>query len=122
MARPLYRTAAGEAQVRDWCADRLGNWTGHETRRIATGAGEVHVVTAGSGPPTVVLVPGTNLCTAVGTGLVGALAGRCRVVAVDLPGQPGLSDPARPADPVSAYGAMLDELLDAIDVQRCVLV
>jgi pimeloyl-ACP methyl ester carboxylesterase len=69
-----------------------------------------------------VLVPGTALCAAVGTELAGVLAGRCRVVCVDLPGQPGLSEPARPADPVRAYGAMLDELLDALDIDRCILV
>jgi pimeloyl-ACP methyl ester carboxylesterase len=122
MVRALYRTAAAEAEIRAWCEARLRGWTNHETRRIRTAAGEVHVVITGSGSPTVVLVPGTNLCTAAGLELAGALLGRCRVVAVDLPGHPGLSESTRLDDPISAYGAMLDELLDALDISGCILV
>jgi pimeloyl-ACP methyl ester carboxylesterase len=122
MGSALYRSPGGEAQVRRWCEERLAGWIDHETRRIRTVAGEVHVVVAGSGSPTVLLVPGTNLCTAVGLELSSALAGRCRVIAIDLPGQPGLSEPARAHDPIGAYGAMLDELLEALDIRGGVLV
>jgi pimeloyl-ACP methyl ester carboxylesterase len=41
---------------------------------------------------------------------------------VDLPGQPGLSDPVRPKDAIGAYGAMLDELVVALDISGCLLV
>lgn len=110
----LYRSVPGQQAIRAWCRDRLDGWgLTHERRELTTALGQTHVVTAGSGGPTVVLAPGTNLNAATGLDLVEALASHRRVVALDLPGQPGLSAAdLLGKDRITRYGRWLDELLD----------
>ena len=120
----LYRSAAGEQAIRAWCQDRLDGWgVAHERREEATALGSTHLLTAGTGEPTVVLVPGTNLNAATSLDLVEAVARHRRVTAVDLPGQPGLSAADLPGqDRISAYGRWLEELLGQLGGGPFVLV
>ena len=120
----LYRSAAGEQAIRAWCRDHLDRWAvAHERREVESPLGSTHLVTAGSGGPTVVLVPGTNLYAATSLDLVGALAEHRRVAALDLPGQPGLSAAELPGeDRVTRYGRWLDEVLAGLDEGPFVLV
>jgi len=119
-----YRSAAGRQAIRAWCEERLDGWDpAHERRDLTSALGPTHVVTAGTGDPAVVLVPGTNLNAATGLDLVGALAPHRRVIALDLPGQPGLSGADLPGkDRITRYGAWLDELLGQVDGGPFVLV
>ena len=83
---------------------------------MRTGLGGTHLVTAGAGGPTVVLVPGTDLNAATSLELLDALAAHRTVVAIDLPGQPGLSVSDRPGkERIAAYGRGLDEVLTGLD-------
>ncbi len=102
--------------IRAWCTDRLDGWgVPHERQERATALGSTHLITAGSGGPTVVLVPGTNLNAATGLDLIGALAEHRRVVALNLPGQPGLSAADSPGkDRITIYGHWLDGVLAAV--------
>ena len=120
----LYRSAAGEQAIRAWCQDRLDGWgVAHERREEATALGSTHLLTSGSGEPTVVLVPGTNLNAATSLDLVAALAEQRRVVSLDLPSQPGLSAADLPGkDRIPAYGRWLDEVLSRLDGGPFVLV
>jgi pimeloyl-ACP methyl ester carboxylesterase len=120
----LYRSAAGQQAIRAWCTDRLDGWgVAHEPRERATALGSTHLITAGSGGPTAVLVPGTNLNAATNLDLIGALAEHRRVVALDLPGQPGLSAANSPGkDRITIYGHWLDGVLAALDDGPYVLV
>ncbi|MER7010084.1 alpha/beta hydrolase [Saccharopolyspora sp. NPDC000359] len=61
-------------------------------------------------------MPGTNLCSASCLPLATALAARCRVVLVDIPGQPGLSTGRRIPAPQrnSWYGRWLADVLDQV--------
>jgi pimeloyl-ACP methyl ester carboxylesterase len=108
----LYRTADGRQALRTWCQDRLDRWS-VEHRRLAveTVAGPVHVVQAGDGPTGVVYLPGTHFNAATSLRLLGALAARCRVSAVDLPGQPGLSSELRLPDTPEAQRPWLRQVL-----------
>ncbi|MBB1255528.1 alpha/beta fold hydrolase [Streptomyces alkaliterrae] len=111
-ATSCYRNPAARAAVADWCADRLARWpVPHRTTLLDTAAGPTHVTTAGDGPRDVVLLPGTNFNAATCLPLATALAARLRVHVVDLPGQPGLSSPARP--PRAVLGRWLAEVLTA---------
>ncbi len=120
----LYRSAAGQQAIRAWCTDRLDGWgVAHEPRERATALGSTHLITAGSGGPTAVVVPGTNLNAATNLDLIGALAEHRRVVALDLPGQPGLSAANSPGkDRITIYGHWLDGVLAALDDGPYVLV
>jgi pimeloyl-ACP methyl ester carboxylesterase len=107
----LYRTPAGQEQIRSWCTAQLDRWTvPHERRTVPTALGETHLVVAGDGPATVLYLPGTNFNAATSKRLMTELTGGFRVVAADLPGQPGLSAAERPRDR-STYGTWVDEIV-----------
>ena len=62
------------------------------------------------------MVPGTGSNAAVALPWLRALSARWATTVVDLPGQPGLSDPRRPRRARLAwYGRALDEILAAMD-------
>ncbi|MDZ4235579.1 MAG: alpha/beta fold hydrolase, partial [Dietzia sp.] len=83
----------------------------------------MELTSAGAGRPQVVMVPGTGFNAAVTLPWLQALSVRWATTVVDLPGQPGLSDPRRPRrDRLSWYGRVLDEILAAIDADDVVLV
>lgn len=108
----LYRSTAGEAQVRTWCATRLASWELPHTRHeIDTSCGRTHVLAVGAGEHICVYLPGTNFNAASSTAGLAALASRCRVYAADLPGQPGLSSAVRPAEENRGYAAWVTDLI-----------
>jgi pimeloyl-ACP methyl ester carboxylesterase len=69
------------------------------------------------------MVPGTGSNAAVALPWLRALSAHWATTVVDLPGQPGLSDPRRPRRARLAwYGRALDEILAEIDADGVVLV
>jgi pimeloyl-ACP methyl ester carboxylesterase len=108
----LYRSSAGERRIRTWCAERLAAWpVPHRSSTVETSLGETHLVGAGEGETVCVYLPGTNFNAATSLGLLEHLAARSRVVAVDLPGQPGLSASTRPRPETEGYATWLGEVL-----------
>lgn len=121
----LYRSHTGQTAVRYWCTNRLSAWTTpHTQTTVSAGGTGTHAVIAGTGSPTVVFLPGTNMNAATSLPLLTALAHRGRTVALDLPGQPGLSSSERPPSParLSWYGTWLTDTLDALDIRSAVVV
>ncbi|MEU6975462.1 alpha/beta hydrolase [Streptomyces sp. NPDC046371] len=112
----IYRSPSGRDAVRRWCAERLGAWPVPHDREVfeANGA-KTHVVVAGSGDTTVVVVPGTNFNAATVLPLATALARRYRTVLADVPGQPGLSSGERglAQGRLGWYGTWLCEVVEA---------
>jgi pimeloyl-ACP methyl ester carboxylesterase len=118
----IYRSDVGEGAIRDWCTTRLSSWhREHHTTVVDTELGATHVVTAGAGEP-LLLVPGTNFAAAAWLDLVDDLAATHLVHAIDLPGQPGLSDPARRKHEGSAYGRWMATVTEAVDAPRPVVI
>ncbi|MEU6645229.1 alpha/beta hydrolase [Saccharomonospora sp. NPDC046836] len=115
--RTIYRSEAGRNAIATWCTAQLGAWPVPHERQVVTAAGApTHLVTAGSGDHTVLVLPGTTFCAAAYLPLGTALAARTRVVLPDLPGQPGLSGAARvpSADKLGWYGRWLAQLVDQV--------
>jgi pimeloyl-ACP methyl ester carboxylesterase len=112
----IYRSDRGRLTLQDWCrAELRRRMPSIECRVVGSPLGPTHLATAGSGGPRVVLLPGTNFGVATSIPLVGALATRCRVTVVDVPGQPGLSSGDRPdGDLVGRFGGWLDGILAEI--------
>jgi pimeloyl-ACP methyl ester carboxylesterase len=114
----VYRRAEGQQAIAAWCRRAIDRWTTpHETRILRTSLGDTSVVVAGGGRlPPVVVLPGTNFSVAAMLDFGSYLARhrQGQVLLVDLPGQPGLSDPHRAPNP-RAYGAWLDEVLAQLD-------
>ena len=119
----VYKNRRGREAVRQWCEAALDRADFPLTRTIVdTSAGAVHLTSAGAGPPRVVLVPGTGLNAAVALPWLRALSARWPAAVVDLPGQPGLSDPRRPRrSRLPWYGRVVDEILAALDADAVVL-
>jgi pimeloyl-ACP methyl ester carboxylesterase len=120
----IYRSEPARQILTGWCHRRLDSWGVEHTRDVLTPAlGATHVVVAGQGEPTVVVLPGTNFNAATSTELAGLLAAQQRTVVVDLPGQPGLSAAQRPKrERLHQYGAWVAELLPALAAGEVVLV
>ena len=108
----LYRSEQHESAVRRWCEARLDAWeVPHDRHVVDTHLGPTHVVATGTGPGTVLVLPGTNFNAATSLPWLTALTGDRRLLVADLPGQPGLSADTRPADETHGYAAWLDDVL-----------
>ncbi|QFZ21575.1 alpha/beta fold hydrolase [Saccharothrix syringae] len=120
----IYRTEAGEAEIKRRYLDLLDRWpVPHERVRVATGQGETFVVVSGPpDAPPVVLLHGSGANTTMWMGDVTAWSRHFRVCAVDLIGEPGLSAPSRPPLGTDAHARWLDEVLDALGVDRAAVV
>ncbi|WP_203909126.1 alpha/beta fold hydrolase [Rhizocola hellebori] len=119
-----YKNPRGHDAVRRWCSQTLARGDFPLTgTAVDTSAGHVQLASAGSGRPRVVVVPGTGSNAAVALPWLRALSARWATTVVDLPGQPGLSDPHRPRRTRLAwYGRVLDEVLTATQMDEVVLV
>jgi pimeloyl-ACP methyl ester carboxylesterase len=120
----VYKNPRSERAVRQWCSEALtrADFPLTETT-LDTSVGQVRLTSAGAGRPRVVMVPGTGFNAAVALPWLRALSAHWATTVVDLPGQPGLSDPRRPRRARLAwYGRALDEILAAMDADQVVLV
>jgi pimeloyl-ACP methyl ester carboxylesterase len=120
----VYKHPGGRDAVRRWCSDALARADLPHTRAaVDTGEGRVELTSAGIGRLRVVVLPGTGFNAAVLLPWLQALSTRWATTVVDLPGQPGLSDPHRPrCDRTTWYGRVVDEVLEAIGADEVVLV
>lgn len=111
--RSIYRGGEQEHKVRDWCTNRLDHWAlSHRREVVQSRVGPTHVVSAGSGSTTVVVVPGTNVSAVLLEEFAVALAPTFSILLLDIPGQPGLSVGHRPGrDRLAWYGRWLADVL-----------
>jgi pimeloyl-ACP methyl ester carboxylesterase len=111
-----YRSQAGAEHVQRWCRAALATWVvPHQTHVVDTSLGMTHVVSLGAGDDVCVYLPGTNFNASSSTTVLAALAGKFRVYAADLPGQPGLSAADRPADEHSGYAGWVTQLIGWVE-------
>lgn len=110
-----YRSPSGHDTIAEWARTRLVTWdVPHTTERVDTGAGATHLVRCGTETRTLLVLPGTNMSSAVLLDLLEQLIPQWSVVAADLPGQPGLSDPEAPAGSLAGLGRWADEVVAAL--------
>jgi pimeloyl-ACP methyl ester carboxylesterase len=115
VTRTIYRSEAGRQSIRAWCKRQL-DAAGAAGRDINTSLGTTHVTTVGTGHD-VVLLPGTNFSTATWLKLLALVGREHRAIAVDLPGQPGLSAAQRPLI-ATPTGPWLRELVHALALEH----
>src|SRR4051812_40521332 len=93
----VYKNPACQRVVQTWCLQALaGADFAPATTTLETSVGPVALTSTGTGPPRVVMLPGTGFNAAVSLPWLQALSKHWPTAVVDLPGQPGLSDPHRP--------------------------
>jgi pimeloyl-ACP methyl ester carboxylesterase len=120
----IYRSAAGELMIREWCRDQLEAWpVDHVSRLVHAAGSDTHLLVAGDGPVTVVSIAGDRFNAATSLPLLTVLAPRFRVVAADVPGQPGLSaDHPGGAPTPDWYAAWLNDVVEQVESDTCLLV
>jgi pimeloyl-ACP methyl ester carboxylesterase len=122
--KSIYKSPAGEKAIMAMYDAQLARWpVPCTTQDIASRYGTTFVVASGneSAPP-LVLIHGAGSNSAMWAGDVGEYSCHYRVYAVDLLGEPGKSAPVRPAWNSSAYAEWLGEVLDALNVERAILI
>ncbi|PBC76696.1 pimeloyl-ACP methyl ester carboxylesterase [Streptomyces sp. TLI_235] len=113
VSRPLREfDAAYEALLARWPAG-----TAELDVPTPYGTTRVHACGPADAPP-LLLLPGGGATGAVWYGAAAALGGQHRVLAVDLPGDPGRSAAARPLRTADDLTAWLDALLDGLGAER----
>lgn len=120
----LFKSDAARATVRDWYERFHAQLTvPTERRTLATSFGETHLLVAGppAGPP-VVLLHGALASSAHLLGELSGLAARHRVYAVDVIGQSVMSADTRLSVKNADYGKWLVEVLDALGLERPLVV
>ena len=120
----IYRTPAGEKAVMAIYDSILERWPiPCETLNVATRYGNTFVIASGqSALPTLVLLHGAGSNSAVWARDVVAYSRTFRTYAVDLLGEAGRSASSRPSWDGPAYVEWLEDVLNALKVERTLLV
>jgi pimeloyl-ACP methyl ester carboxylesterase len=115
-AQSIYKSSAGERAVMA-LYDRVlaDHWPApYETLNTPIANGDK------SAPP-LVLLHGAGSNSAIWAGDVAAYSQQHRVYAVDLPGEPGKSAPNRPAWDSPAFAEWLEDVFDALEIKKGML-
>ncbi|MBI1880768.1 MAG: alpha/beta hydrolase, partial [Chloroflexi bacterium] len=116
----IYKSPAGERAVMAWYDSLLARWpVPYETLNVSTRYGNTFVIVSGkeSASP-LLLLHGAGFNSVTWAGDVVEYSRQYRVYAVDLLGEPGKSAPSRPAWASSAYAEWLEDVLDALKIEK----
>ncbi len=119
----IYKTPAGETAVMDFYDAALRRWPiSHETRNIATHYGNTFIIASGSTSlPPLVLLHGAGTNSAMWIRDIAQYSRCYRTYAVDLIGEAGHSAANRPSWNSAAYAHWLNNVLNALSIERTVL-
>jgi pimeloyl-ACP methyl ester carboxylesterase len=120
----LYKSEEGEKLVRERYLAFLKHWpVPNQQVRVPTRSGETFVVASGdaTAPPLVLLHGGLGN-SVMWTGDIVALAAHFRVYSIDLIGEPGLSAAVRLPLASDAHACWLDDVMEALKLERTSIV
>ncbi|MFB7724105.1 alpha/beta fold hydrolase [Nocardia sp. NPDC056100] len=121
---PIYKSAAGQAAIRERYREVLRDWpVPAEQRTIPTREGDTFVLVSGpEAAPPVVLLHGSGANSGTWRGDIPSWAQHFRVYAVDLVGEPGGSAPSRPKLGTAAIALWLDDVLAGLGLSETAVV
>lgn len=121
---PIYKSAAGQAAIRERYREVLRDWpVPAEQRTIPTREGDTFVLVTGpEAAPPVVLLHGSGANSGTWRGDIPSWARHLRVYAVDLVGEPGGSAPSRPKLGTEAIALWLDDVLAGLGLSETAVV
>jgi pimeloyl-ACP methyl ester carboxylesterase len=120
----IYKSEEGGRAVRERYLKFLARWpVPNQQLRVPTREGETFIVACGeeTAPP-LLLFHGSAGNTAMWMGDVAAWAAHFRVYAVDMIGEAGLSAPSRPPLNSEAHALWLDDVMQALSLDRAFIV
>lgn len=120
----IYKSAAGESAVMALYDALLARWpVPYETLTVPTRHGDTFVMACGSpSAPPMILLHGAGTNSAIWAGDVVEYSRKYRVYLLDLLGEPGKSSPNRPAWDSPAYAEWLEDVLNALRVQKAIFI
>jgi len=121
--RSIYKSTAGREEIMALYDQVLARWPVPYTHlNIPTRYGHTFVIASGetSAPP-LVLLHGTASNSATWMGDVVEYGKHFRVYAVDIPGEPGKSDPGRFSWDSPAFNEWLDDVLNGLSLEKVIL-
>ncbi len=124
MAPNIYKSEAGKAEIMAWYDKGLAYWTlPYKGRTVETRHGPTALLDAGpdDGAP-VVLLHGSASTAVFWVPEAKQLSPSLRVLAVDIPGEPGHSDTNRPSWQDHSFAEWLVDLLDGLGLDRTAVV
>lgn len=112
----IYRSDEHRDVVRSWCRARLNRPDLNlHLENLNTDLGETNISVVGERGPWLIVVPAAFDSAATVLPPLLTLASEYRVVVIDIPGEPGLSNDIRPhADLVTNYGDWIDDVISSI--------
>lgn len=116
----LYRSLEGFKAISAWYEDVLSSFeVAVESLYVDTRFGRTHLLTAGPpGGEAMLLIPGVAGCAPLWRRQFPALSRHFRLYALDIPGQPGRSDPQTPSFLNDDFSAWLLDVVDALGIER----
>ncbi len=115
----IYKTPKGEAEIRalyDEALVRLGS--AFDNLTVGTRLGDTHVLAVGpEGAPPAVFLPGGNFLNPTCLWWFLSLAGRHRLYAPDIVGQPGRSAQVRPSPKGDGHAFWVEDVLDGLGLR-----
>ncbi|MEZ5562854.1 MAG: alpha/beta fold hydrolase [Gammaproteobacteria bacterium] len=117
----MYKSEAGFNAIMSWYEEtRAKIPVPVQSVYVDTRFGRTHMLVAGpADAEPVLLIPGVAGCAPLWRLQIADLSRHFRVYALDIPGQPGLSDPNPPSFLNDDYASWLLDVLDALEVERC---
>lgn len=122
-AQSIYKSSAGEQAIMALYDSILARWpTPYETFNVPTRHGDTFVIANGDSSATpLVLLHGAGSNSTTWAGDMVTYCRQYRVYAVDLLGEPGKSAPNRPAWAGMAYAEWLEDVLNALGIDKAIL-
>jgi pimeloyl-ACP methyl ester carboxylesterase len=120
----IYKSEHGRLEILQRYSAALETWpVTRQEMRVPSRHGETFVIASGPDEaPPVVLLHGSATNSASWLGDIAVWSQHLRVYAVDVIGEPGLSDPQRPPLTSGAYSEWLDDVFDGLGARSAALV
>lgn len=119
----IYKSEAGRNAIIAFYDSILNRWpVAYETLSITTRHGTTFMIACGaqSAPP-LILLHGSSSNSAMWIGDAAEYSRSYRVYAIDLPGEPGKSEPLRRELNSPAYTEWMEDILSALDIEKATL-
>ena len=116
----LYKSVDGYRAIMEWYESLTDKITvPFESLYVNTRFGRTHMLAAGpQGAPPLFLISGVAGCAPLWRRQLESLSANFRVYAIDIPGQPGRSDPNPPSFLNEDYSNWLLDVLDDLGIER----
>ncbi len=120
MTASIYKTGDGAAEILSLYDEALARLDAkYESLTVATSLGDTHILALGpEDAPPLLLLPGGNFLNPSCLGWFSPLAGKHRIYAPDIIGQPGRSAGFRPSSKGAGHARWAEEILDGLGLER----